>query len=279
VIHKRVIYGKFDSARLPPFRSGKVADENPHPTLNCTGSLRRATACAWLSSALAASLSGNIDMNTASSDTATTIAIAATAQTKADAAPPLAHKCSIEHPDPELSEQLMMNALGVADRDAMDGILRQLVRASASGGRPDEVNLSFMISMVKSLKPRDSVEAMLVAQMVSVHVMAMRCAQHLATAKDIAQHDSAARALGRLARTFPAQIEALKRYRSHGEPAITMQNVSVGDGGKAIVGNVTQHAKMIVSDKNPASAARKAPKAAGSRRRSARATAKREAQA
>jgi hypothetical protein len=79
-------------------------------------------------------------MNTAPSDTAKTIAIAATEQTKADAAPPLAHTCSIEHPDPELSEQLMANALGVADREAMDGILRQLVRASASGGRPDEVN-------------------------------------------------------------------------------------------------------------------------------------------
>jgi hypothetical protein len=89
---------------------------------------------------------------------------------------------------------------------------------------------------------------MLVAQMVSVHVMAMRCAHQLASAQDIAQQDSAGRALGRLARTFPAQIEALNRYRSHGEPAITVQNVSVGDGGKAIVGNVTQHASVIVSD-------------------------------
>ena len=132
---------------------------------------------------------------------------------------------------------------------------------------------------VKSIKPRDSVEAMLVAQMVSVHVMAMRCAHHLANADDLAQHDSAARALGRLARTFPAQIEALNRYRSHGEPAITVQNVSVGDGGKAIVGNVTQHARVIVSDKSPASAARKAPKAAGSRRRPISADAKPEAQA
>ena len=96
--------------------------------------------------------------------------------------------------------------------------------------------------------------------------------------EDIAQHDSAARALGRLARTFPAQIEALNRYRSHGEPAITVQNVSVGDGGNAIVGNVTQHARVIVSDKNPASAARKA-KASGSRRRRDSADAKREAQA
>ncbi|MEI5617608.1 hypothetical protein WB403_51845, partial [Streptomyces brasiliscabiei] len=37
---------------------------------------------------------------------------------------------AIDHPDRKLGEQLMANALGVADRDAMDGILRQLVRAS-----------------------------------------------------------------------------------------------------------------------------------------------------
>ena len=117
------------------------------------------------------------------------------------------------------------------------------------------------------------------AQMVSVHVMAMRCAHHLAEAEDPVQRDSAALALGRLARTFPAQIDALNRYRSHGEPAITVQNVSVGDGGNAIVGNVTQHASVIVSDKKPASAARNAPKAAGSRRRHNSDDAKREAQA
>ena len=181
-------------------------------------------------------------MNTAPNLNMTT-AIAAADQTRAAAAPRiklLSHGFCIDHSDPELGEQLMADALGVADRDAMHGILRQLVKASVKGERPDEVNLAFMISMVKSIKPRDSVEAMLVAQMVSVHVMAMRCAYRLANAEDIAQHDSAARALGRLARAFPAQIEALNRHRSHGEPAITVQNVSVGDGGKAIVGNVTR---------------------------------------
>ena len=215
-------------------------------------------------------------------DLLTPTAIAATNQTKAAAAPRvklLSHGFAIYHPDPELGERLMADALGVADREAMHGILRQLVKASVSGESFDEVNLSFMISMVKSIKPRDSVEAMLVAQMVSVHVMAMRCAHHLANADDLAQHDSAARALGRLTRTFPAQIEALNRYRSQGEPAITVQNVSIGDGGKAIVGNVTQHASVIVSDNNPASPARKAPKALGSRRGPASADAKREAQA
>ena len=191
-------------------------------------------------------------------------AIEATVQTKPAALPRikfLSHGFSIDHPDPELGEQLMADALGVADPDAMHGILRQLVRASANGERPDEVDLGFMISMVKSIKPRDCVEAMLVAQMVSVHVMTMRCSHQLASAQDPGPQDSAARALGRLSRTFPAQIEALNRYRSHGEPAITVQNVSVADGGKAIVGNVTQHANVIVADKNPArvAQARKGP--------------------
>src|SRR5712692_7337933 len=184
-------------------------------------------------------------------------AMAATDQTRAAAAPRiklLSRGFSIDHPDPELGEQLMADTLGVADRDAMHGILRQLVKASVKDERPDEVNLAFMISMVKSIKPRDSVEAMLVAQMVSVHVMAMRCAYHLANAEDIARQDSAGRALGRLARTFPIQMEALNRYRNNGEPAVTVQNVSVQDGGKAIVGNVTQHASVIVSDNNPAPA-------------------------
>jgi hypothetical protein len=210
-------------------------------------------------------------MNTAP-DITMPATITATDQTKAAATPRIklmSHGFAIDHPDPERGEQLMADTLGVADREAMHGMIRQLVKASVSGESPDEVNLAFMISMVKSIKPRDSIEAMLVAQMVSVHVMAMRCAHHLAHADDLAQHDSAARALGRLARTFPAQVEALNRHRSHGEPAITVQNVSVSDGGKAIVGNVTQHASVIVSDKNPAAAARKAPKGSGARRRRA----------
>jgi hypothetical protein len=234
--------------------------------------------------ALPTRVPGNIDMNT-TPDLNMATAIAATDQTKAAAAPRiklLSHGFSIDHPDPELGEQLMTNALGVADRDAMHGILRQLVKASVNGERPDEVNLAFMISMVKSIKPRDPVEAMLVAQMVSVHVMTMRCAYHLANAEDVAQQDSAARAFGKLARMFPAQIEALNRYRGNGEPAITVQNVSVGDGGKAIVGNVTQHASVIVSHMSPVpavTAARMVPMPDLSEREHEPADAKRGAQA
>jgi len=99
-------------------------------------------------------------MNTAPDLAAMPTTITATDATNASAAPRiklLSHGFSIDHPDPEIGDQLMADALGVADREAMHGILRQLVKASVSGESPDEVNLSFMISMVKSIKPRDSV--------------------------------------------------------------------------------------------------------------------------
>ena len=74
-------------------------------------------------------------MNTAPDITMSTTT-AATDQTKAAAAPRiklLSHGFSIDHPDPEMGEQLMINAMGVADREAMHGILRELVKASVSG--------------------------------------------------------------------------------------------------------------------------------------------------
>jgi hypothetical protein len=44
-------------------------------------------------------------------------------------------------------------------------------------------------------------------------------------------------------------MEALKRYRTGGEQKVTVQHVSVGEGGQAIVGNVTQAAREAVQQK------------------------------
>jgi len=40
----------------------------------------------------------------------------------------------------------------------------------------------------------------------------------------------------KLARTFAAQVEALKKHRSSGEQTIKVEHVTVSDGGQAIVG-------------------------------------------
>lgn len=161
----------------------------------------------------------------------------------------------IDHPDPRTGEKLLAEALGAVDRDALHGLLSQLVKASAVARKPDQGNLAFMVSMLKSIAPRDSLEAMLAAQMVSIHVASMRCACRLACTDDFPQQESLTRALTRLARTYAAQMEALNRHRSNGACAITVQNLSVQDGGKAVVGNFTQHANLIAAQPGLADAA------------------------
>ena len=153
----------------------------------------------------------------------------------------------IDHPDPEAGEKLLAEALGAVDRDALHGLLSQLVKASAVARQPDQGNLAFMVSTLKSIAPKDSLESMLAAQMVSIQVATMRCACRLACTDDVQQQESLTRALTRLSRTFAAQIEALNRHRSNGACAITVQNLSVQDGGKAVVGHFTQHAGLIAA--------------------------------
>ncbi|MDA9524799.1 hypothetical protein XI06_32025 [Bradyrhizobium sp. CCBAU 11434] len=153
----------------------------------------------------------------------------------------------IEHPDTNAGEALLAEALGAADRDALHGLLSQLVKASVVACKPDQGNLAFMVSTLKSIAPKDSLESMLAAQMVSIQVATMRCACRLACTDDVQQQESLTRALTRLARTYAAQVEALNRHRSNGACAITVQNLSVQDGGKAVVGNFTQHANLIAA--------------------------------
>jgi hypothetical protein len=95
----------------------------------------------------------------------------------------------------------------------------------------------------------DQLEAMLAAQIAAVHVLTMSFATRLVNAENLVQRDSAERALNKLARTFVAQVEALKRYRTGGEQKVTVEHVTVNAGGKAIVGNVTHGGGPGVSQK------------------------------
>ncbi|MBC9878670.1 hypothetical protein G8O24_15120 [Bradyrhizobium sp. INPA01-394B] len=185
-----------------------------------------------------------------------------TAVTAADRAPIIAspkvklrrRRVVIDHPDTRSGERLLAEALGAVDRDALHGLLGQLARASVVARKPDQGNLSFMVSMLKSITPKDSLEAMLATQMVSIHVASMRCACRLACTDDVTQQESLTRTLTRLARTYAGMMEALNRHRSNGACAITVQNLSVQDGGRAVVGHVTQHAALIAAQPAPADA-------------------------
>jgi hypothetical protein len=136
-----------------------------------------------------------------------------------------------DHPDRLVGRALVMEALASADEDFLNGIMYQLGNASAHGQDIDEPELNFMLSVIKGIEPRDQLEAMLAAQMAAVHVATMTFAR-------VAPVNISA--FNKLTRTFAMQMEALKRYRSGAEQKVTLQHVSVAEGGQAIVGNVTQ---------------------------------------
>lgn len=150
-----------------------------------------------------------------------------------------AFNVDIDHPDAATGARLLMEAMGTADGAFLNGFLGQLSNAAIHGKEPKEEDLNFMLGAVAGIRPQDHVEVMLAAQMVAVHNATMTFARRLAHVETIAQQDSAERAFNKLARTYAAQVEALKRYRSQGEQRVTVEHVNVQPGGQAIVGNVT----------------------------------------
>jgi hypothetical protein len=146
---------------------------------------------------------------------------------------------AVDHQDSAVGYALLMKALATTDGDFMEGLLGQLAKAGTQGQTVDGRGLNFMLSMVKGVEPKDQVETMLAAQMAAVHNATMTFARRLAHVDNIPQQDSAERAFNKLARTFAAQMEALKRYRTGGEQTIRVERVTVNEGGQAIVGNVS----------------------------------------
>ena len=125
------------------------------------------------------------------------------------------------------------------DLDFFNGLLGQIANVGTKGRDLDGRGLNFMLAIIKGVEPKDQVEALLTAQMAAVHNATMTFARRLNHVETIPQQDSAERAFNNLARTFAAQVEALRRYRTGGEQKVTVQHVTVSDNAQAIVGNVS----------------------------------------
>lgn len=144
----------------------------------------------------------------------------------------------VAHPDVGIGTLLLMNSIGTADLSFLDGFLAQLTNSASKGAVPDLDATNFALSVVKGVEPRDQIEAMLAAQMAAVHSASMTFARRLAQAGNVVQQEAAERIFTKMARTFAAQVAALKDYRSKGEQKVTVQHVHVSEGGQAVIGNV-----------------------------------------
>ena len=125
----------------------------------------------------------------------------------------------------------------------------------AARGSPDEAELNMILNLVVGIKPKNEMQAALAAQMVAVHLMTMKLAEHsLMHSQAIAPQMAAV--AGKLARTFALQTETLAklqgrvttrqkitvRYENHEH-----QHVHMTKGRKILEGNPTQRMPMHLS--------------------------------
>lgn len=165
--------------------------------------------------------------------------------------PGILPKVVVDHPDERVGTALLMDAIGTEDPDFLRGLLNQLFNLSLQGGLISGEDLNFMLSVIKSIQPRDPTEAMVAAQMAVAYRATMMYARHLLNV-DTTQRENAARAFCKFARVYTTQMDALRRHRSGGERKVTVQHVSVQEGGQAIVGNVTHSPRETAPKKlNP----------------------------
>ena len=143
-----------------------------------------------------------------------------------------------DHEDQETGRDLLMKAIGTTDVKFLTPYIKHLANAGIQRQNWDDEGPNFLLSVVKSIEPRNEIEAMLAAQLAAVHVATMAFARRLAHVENIPQQDSAERAFNKLTRTFTTQMEALKKYRDAPQQRVHVEHVHVNEGGQAIVGNV-----------------------------------------
>ena len=148
-------------------------------------------------------------------------------------------KIGIDHADPFVGGKLLSEALGTDDPRFLLGTLDSLGMIVQDGKQVDQEKLNYALSMVLGIKPRDQVETMLGVQMAAVHLATIKAAAFLGSATNRENIEVSEKSLNRLARTYVAQMEGLKRYRSKGEQRVYVERVTVNEGGQAIVGPVS----------------------------------------
>ena len=146
---------------------------------------------------------------------------------------------SLDHPSQRYGYALLVKTLATHNTEFPAALLTQLLNASTVDGTVNEQDLNFKLAVIEGIQPRDQLESMLAAQMGVVHSTLMTMVSRMNNGLMLQEIELVGRQLNNLTRTFAMQIEALKRHRSTGEQKVTVEHVTINEGGKAIVGNVT----------------------------------------
>jgi hypothetical protein len=153
-----------------------------------------------------------------------------------------------EYPDGQLRQVKLSEAFGTADPDLQNCLLGQVAetfRGTVSSDGHDNKAVvaatNMAMAILNGIQPQDEIEGMLVVQMIGVHNMAMATlGRGMLKDQTFAGKQANADQATKMLRTFVAQMEALKKYRTGGQQKMIVEHVNVNEGGQAIVGTVNQ---------------------------------------
>ena len=138
-------------------------------------------------------------------------------------------------------------ALGTTDVCLQNHLLEQIIRTfkgtESEGGVNKEVSVEAVnktLSILSGIQPQDELEGMLAVQMIGVHNMAMDYMGKATRTDRVDFMSNYMNVATKSLRTFTAQMEALKKYRTGGQQKMVVEHIHVNEGGQAIVGNVNQ---------------------------------------
>jgi hypothetical protein len=107
---------------------------------------------------------------------------------------------------------LLMEAIGTTDDDFFDGLLAQVL--AIVEGPATESSLNFVFSVVKDIRPRNQLEAMLAVQIAVVQLAISEYSRQLLHIQFEGQLEVVERTLNKLYRTYAAQLDALQRHQT-----------------------------------------------------------------
>jgi hypothetical protein len=161
-------------------------------------------------------------------------------------------RIEVDHPDDKVGHALLANSLASTDWHFtrlmlahLNGLATTAEVLEGAKDRDDKV-MSGNLAIVQAIAPTTEVETMLAVQMAAVHGATMQMASNIRVAANADRAEQFERSMTRLARTFTAQMEALKRYRSTGQQTVTVVHKhyhlapgAIADGAQAVLGDVT----------------------------------------
>ena len=135
-------------------------------------------------------------------------------------------------------EMAKIDALAV-ELAKLNEIARLLWLPAELSERDREALIVKAIDQFKSINPTDATESMLATQMIGTSSAAIDCLRRaMLPGQTFEARDMTLKHAQKLMTLYTQQMAALDKHRGKGQQKITVEHLTVHDGGQAVVGNV-----------------------------------------